>query len=99
MFEQHPPLRVDHQPSLGADLVFQRSEPPVSEMLEALPTVPARPIGVPSGPDALTTLLLTARLDVIIAELRGLRQDLAQRTVAARLRRFWARIYTWLDTP
>lgn len=27
MFDQQPDLRVDHQPSLGADLAFQRSEP------------------------------------------------------------------------
>lgn len=94
MLVQRPPLRVDHQPTLGQDLVFTLPEPqPAARETTTLHEASVLPTA-PRADDDLTTAVWA-----LVDEVYALRQDLRARSLEGRWRRFtgwvaglWARL-------
>lgn len=57
----------------------------------------AEPVGAPIAEPTMATATELI-LEELLAEVRGLRADLASRTLRARLSRLWSTIRTWLRT-
>lgn len=88
-----PVLQIDVQPSLGPHLFSTgRGESPLPTELPEMADLP--PPAIVGAVSSIATL--STQLDVLIAEVQGLRQDLADRTLAGRCRRAWQAIRRWL---